>query len=302
MTTPAISIRGLTKKYGKLVAVKDLNLEVHEGEIFGFLGLNGAGKTTTIRILLDFLRPNAGSAAIRGHDCQREGISVRADVGYLPGEVELYGDLTGRDLLELFGRLLRAPVSAEYRRRLQERLDLPDPDLRRRLREYSTGMKRKLCLIQALQGDPPVLILDEPTEGLDPLVQESFYDLLFEARNRGRTIFMSSHVLSEVERVCGRIGLIRKGELALLSSVEDLHRMSHRRVRVTFDSDVAAPPRDLPPEYAIIEVQPRSWQLRARGALGPMVSLLAGLPVTDIDIEESSLEEILIRYYRAEDV
>jgi ABC-2 type transport system ATP-binding protein len=208
--------------------------------------------------------------------------------------------MTGGDLLDLLGRLRRNPVSEPYRRRLQELLDLPESALQRRLRQYSTGMKRKLCLIQALQGDPPLLILDEPTEGLDPLVQESFYRLLMELKGRGRTIFMSSHVLSEVVRVCDRISLIRSGKLALLSAVEDLHGLAHRRVRVTFHGDVAARPEGMPGGYEILELEPRSWTLRVQGALGPLMAALAGLPVADVDIAEPRLEEVLIRYFREE--
>ncbi len=300
MSAPAISIRGLVKRYGKLTALRNLSLDVDQGEIFGFLGLNGAGKTTTIRILLDLLRPTAGTAAVMGYDCRHAGLRVRDLVGYLPGEIEFYPDMTGREVLDLFARLHRRPVSLDYRHDLQRRLDLPDADLRRKLREYSAGMRRKLGLIQSFQSDPPLLMLDEPTEGLDPLVQESFYELLIEVRRRGRTVFMSSHVLSEVERVCDRIGLIRKGELALLSSVEDLHKLAHRKVRVTFYSDVAAGPEGLPPEYEILEVDPRFWAVRSRGALGPLMKALAGLPVLDIDIAEARLEEVLIRYYREE--
>jgi len=300
MPLPAILAHGLTKRYGRLTAVLGLDLEVAQGEIFGFLGLNGAGKTTTIRLLLDLLRPNSGNASILGHDCHREGLLVRALTGYLPGEVDLYGDLTGRELLDLLGRLRHQPVDRKYRTKLQERLELPDKDLRRRLREYSTGMKRKLCLIQALQGDPPLLILDEPTEGLDPLVQESFHALLFELKRRGRTVFMSSHVLSEVVRVCERIALIRRGELALLASVTDLHKMAQRTVRVTFSADVTVVPKGLPPEYEVVELQPRMWHLRVRGALGALAAAMTGLPVCDIDVMEARLEEVLIRYYREE--
>jgi ABC-2 type transport system ATP-binding protein len=300
MSVPAISIHRLTKRYGRLTAVKDLSLDVNPGEIFGFLGLNGAGKTTTIRILLDLLRPNAGTASVMGCDCQRTGLAVRSLVGYLPGEVDLYGDLTGGEVLDLLGRLQRRPVSQQYRRELQERLDLPDAVLRRRLREYSTGMKRKLCLIQAFQGDPPLLILDEPTEGLDPLIQESFYDLLFELRRKGRTVFMSSHVLSEVGRVCERIGLIRTGQLALLTPVEDLRKMAQRKVIITFGTDISTPPAPLPPGYEILEIKPRIWQFRVRGPLGPLMASVAGLPVLDVDITEARLEEVLIRYYREE--
>jgi len=300
MSAPAISIRGLVKRYGRLTAVRNLSLDVNQGEIFGFLGLNGAGKTTTIRILLDLLRPTAGTASVMGQDCRHSGLQVRALVGYLPGAVEFYADMTGREVLDLFGRLNRRPVSPDYRHELQRRLDLPDADLRRKLREYSTGMRRKLGLIQAFQDDPPLLMLDEPTEGLDPLVQESFYELLFGVRRKGRTVFMSSHVLSEVERVCDRIGLIRKGELALLSSVEDLHKMAHRKVKVTFHSDVSTRPEGLPPEYEILEVSPRAWVVRVRGALGPLMASLKGLPVLDVDVAEARLEEVLIRYYREE--
>jgi ABC-2 type transport system ATP-binding protein len=299
MAQSAVIIRGLTKRYGRLTAVKSLDLEVLQGEIFGFLGLNGAGKTTTIRILLGLLRPTAGGASIFGFDCQRQGLKARALVGYLPGEVDLYGDLTGRELLDLLGRLQVRPVVQKYRCELQERLDLEDRDLRRKLREYSSGMKRKLCLIQALQGDPPLLILDEPTEGLDPLVQESFYGLLSDLRRRGRTVFMSSHVLSEVERVCERISLIRKGELALLASVGELHKMARRKVFITFSSDVPAPPR-LPGDYEILDVQPRAWGLRVAGALGPLMQVISGLPVLDVDVVEARLEEVLLRYYREE--
>jgi len=300
MSEAAISVRGLTKRFGRLTAIKDLSLDVHPGEIFGFLGLNGAGKTTTIRILLDLLRPNGGTATVLGHDCQRDGLRVRSAIGYLPGEAGLYGDMTGREVLDLTGRLQGRGVEPRYRRRLQDGLELCDADLRRKLREYSTGMKRKLCLIQAFQSDPPLLILDEPTEGLDPLMQESFYNLLSEVRSRGRTVFMSSHVLSEVVRVCERIGLIRKGELALLASVADLHGMAQRKVRITFGADVTARPEGLPAEYEAVELASRCWRFKVRGALGPLIAALAGLPVVDVDVEEARLEEVLIRYYREE--
>jgi ABC-2 type transport system ATP-binding protein len=300
MPEPAVVIRGLIKRYGRLTAVRNLDLDVMQGEIFGFLGLNGAGKTTTIRLLLGLLHPNAGTASILGYDCRRQGVQARAQVGYLPGEVEMYGDLTGKDVLDLLGRLQRRPVVHKYRQDLQERLELGDRDLRRKLRDYSTGMKRKLCLIQAFQADPPLLILDEPTEGLDPLVQESFYDLLFELRRRGRTVFMSSHVLSEVERVCERISLIRKGELVLLASVDELHKMARRKVRITFNSDVPAPPPSFPSDYEFLEVHPRMWSLRAAGVLGPLMAAICGLPVLDVDIAEARLEEVLLRYYREE--
>jgi len=294
---PPILIRGLTKHYGSLPALNSLNLELAEGEILGFLGLNGAGKTTTVRILLDLLRPTSGRASILGHDCQTDGLKARALTGYLPGEMGIYSDLTGREVLDLLAGLGKATIDPRYRGELQERLDLPDKVLRRRLREYSTGMKRKLGLLQALQADPPLVILDEPTEGLDPLVQESFYELLAELKRRARTVFMSSHVLSEVSRVCDRVALLRKGRLALLAAVEQIRSMSARRVRVTFADEVANAPV-LPAGNEMIERKPLQWTLRVEGLLGPLLGLLASLPVHDFEVEEPRLEDVLIKYYR----
>jgi ABC-2 type transport system ATP-binding protein len=293
----AISIRGMSKRYGRLTAVKNLDLEVNEGEILGFLGLNGAGKSTSIRILLDLLRPTSGEAFIFGHDCQAEGLEARALTGYLPGEMGVYSDLTGVAVLDLLSGLNHPRVSPQYRRELQERLELPDSDLGRKLREYSTGMKRKLGLIQAFQADPRLLILDEPTEGLDPLMQESFYELLTDVRQRGRTVFMSSHVLSEVQRVCDRIALLRKGELVLLSTVEEIRRLAPRRVQVYFNEDVR-PPSEFPAGHEIVEIKARIWSLRILGLLGPLMSFLSGLPVGDLEVEEPRLEDVLIKYYR----
>jgi len=292
-----ISIRGLTKRYGNVRAVDNLSLELVQGEILGFLGLNGAGKTTTIRILLDLLRPDGGNASILGHDCQSDGLRARLNIGYLPGEMGIYSDLTGREVLDLLAGLNEQILDKVRRRELQERLEFPDSDLRRRLREYSTGMKRKLGLIQAFQSDPLLLILDEPTEGLDPLMQESFYKLLVDVKQRGRTVFMSSHVLSEVDRVCDRIALIRKGELVLLANVEELRKLAARPVRVFFaeDAPVAA---GLPLGTAVIETSPRSWSLKVEGPLGPLLRAIATLPVQDMEIEEAKLEDVILKYYR----
>jgi len=267
------------------------------GEILGFLGLNGAGKTTTIRILLDLLRPNSGNAFILGHDCQTDGLQARLNIGYLPAEMGIYSDLTGREVLDLLAGLNGHAVNVLRRRDLQERLEFPESDLRRRLREYSTGMKRKLGLIQAFQSDPMLLILDEPTEGLDPLMQESFYKLLVDVKQGGRTVFMSSHVLSEVDRVCDRIALIRKGELVLLSGIEELRKLAARPVRVLFAEDVPAA-ANLPPGNQVIETGPRSWNLKVEGPLGPLLRAIATLPVRDIEIAEAKLEEVILKYYR----
>jgi ABC-2 type transport system ATP-binding protein len=294
---PAISLRGLTKQYGTQKAVNNLTLDIEEGEILGFLGLNGAGKTTTIRILLDLLRPTSGSAAIFGHDCQTDGLRARSKIGYLPGEMGIFADLTGRAVLDLLAGLNGTPVDRKLRQELQERLQLPDSDLRRKLREFSTGMKRKLGLIQAFEGDPPLLILDEPTEGLDPLMQEAFYRLLADVKARGRTVFMSSHVLSEVDRVCDRIALLRKGEMVLLATVEESRHRAARRVRVWFSDDVSQPP-PLPPGHEIVHANAREWTLNVEGLLGPLLAALSALPVKDLEIEEPKLEEVILKFYR----
>ncbi|PYR33695.1 MAG: hypothetical protein DMF93_24735 [Acidobacteria bacterium] len=271
-------------------------LEVVPGEVFGFLGLNGAGKTTTIRILLDLVRPTGGRAAIFGANCQTHGLAVRAQLGYLPGEPGFYGDMTGEATLDLLAGLARSPVDPRWRRSLLDRLELAAADLKRPVRQYSTGMKRKLGIVQACQSDAPLLVLDEPTEGLDPLMQDAFYALVAELRARGRTVFMSSHVLPEVERICDRIGLVRGGELVLVSTVQDLRSLAGRRVRASFAEPVASPPA-WPDGCDVIALSPTLWDLRVRGPLGPIVARLAALPVADLDVQMPHLEEILKTFY-----
>jgi ABC-2 type transport system ATP-binding protein len=295
---PVISLRGLTKRYGRTPAVDNLTLDVRAGEIFGFLGANGAGKTTTIRLLLDLLRPTAGGASIFGYDCRADSLAVRALVGYLPGEIAYYGDMTGREVLGLLDRLGSERVQPELQGELLERLALTPGDLDRQLREYSTGMKRKLGLVQAFQADPPLLILDEPTEGLDPLMQQAIYELLAEVRGRGRTIFMSSHVLPEVERICDRIGVLRGGALTLVATIDEVRQLAPRRVQVAFAADVGPPVAPWPPGVEPTNLAPRDWSLAVRGPLGPLVRLLAALPVADVRIQEPQLEDVVIDYYR----
>ena len=295
-SSPAIAVHDLAKSYGAVHAVRGITFDVAQGEIFGFLGLNGAGKTTTIRLLLDLLRPSRGSAALFGVDCQRDSKKARALVGYMPGELGLYTDMTGLELLDLMGHLSADRVDADYRLQLVDALELARADLRRTLREYSTGMKRKLGLIQALQTDPPLLILDEPTEGLDPLVQQSLNEILFELRRRGRTIFMSSHVLSEVERLCDRIGMIRSGEMVLLSTVEEARRLGGRIVRIHFARDVDA--IALPPGMTFLSRAADRWQVRVEREMGDLLPLLSALPVRDLEITEPALEDVLRGFYR----
>lgn len=295
---PAIVATGLTKRFGRLVALRSLDLVVPRGLVFGFLGLNGAGKTTTIRLLLDLLRPTSGRASILGHDCHRDRLAARTSVGYLPGETGFYRDMTGRQVLDFLSRLSHVPPRGAWQRELLERLQLHDADLDRRIREYSTGMRRKLAIVQAFQADPPVLILDEPTEGLDPLMQEALYDLLVEVRRRGATVFLSSHVLSEVERVCDRIAVLRAGELVLAAPVPEVRHLAPRSVRVTFATPVTVPSAGWPAEVEVAGATPLEWQLRLRGPMGPLMAVLAGLPIVDLEVREPKLEDVLIGYYR----
>ena len=246
------------------------------------------------------LRPTSGKAFIFGYNCWRQSLDARERIGYLPGELGLYLDLTGLETLDFLAGLNRQLVDKQHRQALCDRLELPRSDLRRRLREYSTGMKRKLGIIQAFQANPPLLILDEPTEGLDPLMQESFYDLLADVKRQGATVFMSSHVLSEVERICDRIALLRKGELVLLSTVRESRRLAPRRVRVLFHENVNAH-TELPPGHELMEKTPRLWRLTIAGPLGPLLALLEGLPVKDMEVDEARLEDVVLRYYRAEE-
>ncbi len=296
--SPAIRLEHLSKRYGRVTALTDVSFDVRPGEVFGFLGLNGAGKTTTIRILLDLVRPTAGSAFVFGADCRTHGIEVRAQIGYLPGELGFPGDMTGDSILDLLGRLGGRSIDANRRRPLLDRLELGAGDLRRKLRDYSTGMKRKLGIVSAFQSDAPLLILDEPTDGLDPLMQDAVYDLLAEVRRRGRTVFMSSHVLPEVERVCDRIGLLSRGELVLVSSVEEVRRHVARSVRIVFRENVADPAGRWPDGCEVLALSPRTWELRVHGPLGPLISRIASLPVDDIEVREPHLDDALRRYYR----
>jgi ABC-2 type transport system ATP-binding protein len=298
---PAIRLEGLGKRYGRVTALRNVSLDVRRGEIFGFLGLNGAGKTTTIRILLDLVRPTAGRASVFGADCGTDGLTVRAQVGYLPGELGFRGDMTGAATLDFVGRLHARRIDTRWRRGLLDRLELTPADLGRKLRDYSTGMRRKLGIVQAFQSDAPLLILDEPTDGLDPLMQEAVYELLGDVKRHGRTVFMSSHVLPEVERVCDRIGLLQGGALRLVSSIDDVRQLAPRRVRILFAENVAHSAA-WPDGCEVLELTPRVWHLRVRGPLGPVIALSAPLGVHDVKVHEPHLEEVLKHYYRDEAV
>ena len=297
MAAPALRIEALTKHYGSITAVENMSLEVPTGSVFGFLGANGAGKTTTIRLLLDLLRPTSGSASILGFDCRRQSLEVRRRVGFLPSEVPFYPDQTGAGYLKFLSALGPQPASSTRLEFLFRRFDLSDRDLRRRMRDYSHGMKRKIGLIQALMTDAPVLILDEPTSGLDPLMIEAFCETVDELARAGRTtIFLSSHVLSEVDRVCERIALIRHGHIVAVRTMSELRLATPRRVTVTFsqpvDDGVA-----VAADVTIVTREPRRWVIDAPGPLGAHVTALAHLPVADVTIAPFALADTILRLF-----
>ena len=292
----AIRTESLTKYYGPVVALEALDLTVGHGEVYGFLGPNGAGKTTTIRILLDLVRATSGRALVDGLDSRLGSVRVRARIGYLPADMPLYREMSGRAYLDFLAALQRGPIDPAWLRRLLARFDISNVDLRRRLDDLSHGMKRKFGIVQALMGHPPLLILDEPTSGLDPLMIEAFAETVHELKTEGQTtIFLSSHVLSEVERLCDRVGIIRRGRLVRETSISDLRRDTPRRVRVVFDGPAPPPPPKL--AAALRRQDTHRWDLEWRGPLGGALEALRGLDVADIEIEPFRLEDYVLKIY-----
>ena len=288
-----ISTHGLTKHYGSVVALTDLDLDVRPGEIFGFLGPNGAGKSTMIRTLLGFLHATSGSARVLGMDVAADSVEIRRLTGYLPGGVALYDSLTGEQVLDYLARLQGR--EAHRRGELCERLQMPEADLRRKVRDYSRGMRQKIGVIQALQHDPELAILDEPSEGLDPLMQQAFYGILTDLRAEGRTIFFSSHVLSEVERVCDRVGIIRHGRLMAVHEVREL--LARRRRRVSIRWRGAAPDATTLPGLTDVVVEGDRIFAALEGDVSEFVRAVASPSLEDLTIEPASLEEAFLEYY-----
>lgn len=288
-----IRAAGLTKTYRGRRGVAGLDLEVEEGEVFGFLGPNGAGKTTTIRTLMGFLRPDGGRAEVFGFDVWRESVEVRLRVGNLPGELAFEDRMTGEQIIRLSARL-RGVDDLSYARALAHRLGA---DLTRPVRRLSRGNRQKIGIVQAMFHRPPLLILDEPTGGLDPLVQEEFLRMIREVKEEGRTVFFSSHNLAEVERVCDRVGIIREGTLAAVEEVGRLPGRSFRRVRLTFDSPADPAPFAALPGVDELKQEGAVLSFRVHGDLDAVVKLAAGHTVVDIEVELPSLEEVFLAYY-----
>jgi ABC-2 type transport system ATP-binding protein len=291
MGTPAIRAEGLSKRYGSADALAGLDLEVAAGEVVGYLGPNGAGKTTTIRLLLGLVRPTAGRAEIFGLDCQRHAVEAHRRLAYVPGEASLWPSLTGAETIHLLGRV-QGRVDTAYRDELIDRFDL---DPAKKVRAYSKGNRQKILLIAALMARPDLLVLDEPTSGLDPLMEQAFRRSVQEAREAGQTVFLSSHILSEVEALCDRVGILRDGRLVEMGTLAEMRHLSALSVEATFDG--------VPPDLAGVAgvkrtvVDGRHVHLEVQGPVGPLLQALAGTGVRELLSREPSLEELFLAHY-----
>lgn len=283
----------LTKYYGKHRGIIEVDLEVQENESFGFLGPNGAGKTTMIRTLLDHIRPTSGHATIFGIDTTQDPVAIHKRLGYLPGEFTLYDKLTGGQTLDYFANL-RGGVDRAYQQKLIERLEV-DPT--RKFREYSKGNKQKIGLVIALQHRPELLLFDEPTSGLDPLIQQEFYAVIREAKEEGRTVFLSSHILSEVEKTCDRVAIIRGGQLARVDRTEALRDLAHHQVELVFSGPVPTAEFEALPGVSDVTVDEHVLRLRVSGNITDVVRTAAKYELADFVSREPSLEETFLAEY-----
>ncbi|MEO5949623.1 MAG: ABC transporter ATP-binding protein [Candidatus Saccharimonas sp.] len=298
--TNIISTKNLTKFYGKSLGIKDVNLDVVEGEIFGFIGPNGAGKSTTIRTLLGLLKPTSGSATIFDKDIVKHGPIIREDIGYLPSEVFYYDNMRVIDLLRYSASFYRHKPFKAIEDRMYSLAKLLDLDLKKKIDDLSYGNKKKVGIIQGLQHSPQLIILDEPTGGLDPLMQQAFFELLREENERGATILFSSHILSEVQKLCDRVAIIKEGKIIKVESMDSLRRNSYAKVRL----ELAAPINKTwlkHPGINKVEIEGHHISFLYKGDINAITKLVAGMKLVSIWIEEPDLEEIFMHYYKSED-
>src|SRR5664280_19133 len=291
MATTAIRTHGLSKRYDTVDAIRDLDLEVAEGEVVGYLGPNGAGKTTTIRLLLGLIRPTKGRADIFGLDSQRQTVEAHKRLAYVAGEANLWPSLTGTETLHLLGRV-QGRVDPAYRDELIGRFTF-DPS--KKVRAYSKGNRQKLILIAALMTRPDLLVLDEPTSGLDPLMELAFRHCIHEARERGQTVFLSSHILSEVEALCDRVGILRDGVLVEMGTLAEMRHLSALTVEATFDGSV--PDLSRIPGVTMVEADGRVVRCHVQGSVEPLLKVLAASGVHELLSREPSLEELFLAHY-----
>jgi ABC-2 type transport system ATP-binding protein len=291
-----IEVSNLVKTYAgrtPVRAVRDVSFQVERGEVFGFLGPNGAGKTTTIRCMLDLIRPTGGSITIFGLDSRRDALAIHRRIGYLPGDVRLPGDLTARQFLDHYSRM--AGLEPVLLPSLLRRFEVP---LDRRLKGFSKGMRQMVAILQAFMCDPELVILDEPTSGLDPLGQRTFHEFLVDETHQGRSVFMSSHNLSEVEKTCRRVGVIRGGELVAVEAVEQLRERGGQVVTVEFaDAVPEAELRAIPTVQSVERLRDGAYHLKVAGSIDPVIKALARHTVHRLEVEEAPLEEVFLRFY-----
>ncbi len=293
----AIHTEGFTKHYGGVHALVDLNIDIKAGEIFGFLGPNGAGKTTTIRTLLDEIRPTAGKASILGLDTHKQAVEIRKHIGYLPSDLALYPNLTGKDTLTFFANL-RGGVDWSYVNSLAERLNA---DLSKKVGNLSSGNRQKIGLVQAFMSKPEIFIFDEPSSGLDPLVQREFQNMMREVVKKGSSVFLSSHTLSEVQNVADRVGIIRQGKLAAIESISELKSKAIRRIELDFDAPVEASVFEAISGVRDVVLENHHVVLSYDGKIEDMLRVVMDkYELLDIRTQEADLEEIFLAYYRRE--
>ncbi len=286
-----IGVTNLTKYYGKARGIVDVSFSVEEGEIFGFIGPNGAGKSTTIRLLLSLIHPTSGSATVFGKDVVTRGPEIRRDIGYLPSEVYYYEGMKVIDLLKYSASF----YEGDFTKRIHELSDIMELEMNRRISDLSYGNKKKVGIVQGLLHGPKLLLLDEPTAGLDPLMQRKFFDLIRTENARGVTVFFSSHILGEVQRLCTRVGIIREGKIAEISDIRTLQQNNYKKVAVTA-AGLNPAFFDLP---GVTNVQSEDGAVRFffKGDINAVLRKISGIPVTDVTIEEPTLEEIFMHYY-----
>ncbi|KAA3610443.1 MAG: ABC transporter ATP-binding protein [Calditrichaeota bacterium] len=290
----AIKTHSISKSFDTFKAVDSVNLQVPNGSIYGYLGANGSGKTTTIRMLLNLLKVDSGSIEILGNPLPKSFVKIAPKIGVVPGEIKMYEELTGVQTLDYFQGFL--PGKPVLRSQLTNDFKLTEVDLSKKVRYYSQGMKQKLLLIQAMQHDPQLLILDEPSERLDPLIQNILYDYIMDFQSRKKTVFFSSHNLPEVEKICDHIGIIKDGRLLVQDKISDLKEKLPRVVKITFKEKINFADFNTN-SFKVIESFDKTLQLKIQGSMQPLMQLLKKYDVNDLEIPESSLESFFMKYY-----
>jgi len=291
-----IEVKNLTKNYGKSRGITDVSFNVEEGEIFGFIGPNGAGKSTTIRTLLSLIYPTSGSATIFGKDCVKFSTEIKKEIGYLPSEVFYYDKMKVKDLLKYSASFYKKDCT----KRINELAEIMDLDLNKKIDDLSFGNKKKVGIVQGLLHEPKLIILDEPTSGLDPLMQQKFFDLLKEENKKGVTILFSSHILSEVEKICDRVAIIKEGKLIKLEKMSTLKENKHKRFKIESNTDIDKDYFNIPGVNKL-EIKDNTISFIFRGNINVIMKKLSAIDISNLWIEEPDLEEIFMHYYQKED-